>query len=128
MQKFHAFTSTAEITSRIEKIPKKLADYSFGKIKKIVIIQAIFAAADEQDIYKVNVEDFIKKNTPLLSNILDKCEFSLPKAAQFLYEDIHVPGDNCCPIKYNWFCLVNFSDYVHLLTNNKSGDCTHGFG
>lgn len=95
------------LADRIDQILVKLNDFQFSEIERIFIFRSIIAAS-KRDIYKVKLESFAKDKKVNLSQIVDQTEEAILKTADFLYNDIGVPGDKLLPYNLQFVFLCEF--------------------
>lgn len=103
------------LAHRVEEILDKLTVYHLDDIDRVFIFRAIVAASGE-DIQRVHWAQFAAKHSSQLPEIVDAAETALLHAAQFLFEELGVPGSKLLPYALQ---LVMLSEFFRLCPEPK---------
>lgn len=106
------------LSERIDTIIQKLDQYNFSGINRTTIFRSILAAEKKNIYIRANQNLFPKtQSTKTYIKIVNECEVSLLKAAQFLHQDLKVPSANFLPYSLQ---LILLSEFFRLCPNPNS--------
>lgn len=115
-----------KLSDRIDEILEKIIEYRFSDLERIFIFRTIIAAL-QKDIYKAKLEDLAKEKRINLPEIVAKSETAIVHAANFLYNELNIPGDKLLPYNLQFVFLSEFFFNCHNPSDQKKKELERWF-